>query len=81
MAKARAGFHGPYGLGTGLNQLFRGMGGAGVHLPPSCTGFTGEEKDRWRHGSLLYENTAYPGRLDFAMAPQLHGEDGSMSTM
>jgi ubiquinol-cytochrome c reductase cytochrome c1 subunit len=26
MAKARAGFHGPYG--TGMNQLFRGMGGA-----------------------------------------------------
>jgi len=26
MAKARAGFHGPYG--TGLNQLFRGLGGA-----------------------------------------------------
>ena len=26
MAKARAGFHGPYG--TGLNQLFKGMGGA-----------------------------------------------------
>ncbi|MDP1578415.1 MAG: cytochrome c1, partial [Cypionkella sp.] len=25
MAKARAGFHGPYGLG--LNQLFKGMGG------------------------------------------------------
>jgi ubiquinol-cytochrome c reductase cytochrome c1 subunit len=25
MAKARAGFHGPYG--TGINQLFRGMGG------------------------------------------------------
>ena len=29
MAKARAGFHGPYGLG--LNQLFKGMGGAGIH--------------------------------------------------
>ncbi len=26
MAKARAGFHGPYGLG--MNQLFKGMGGA-----------------------------------------------------
>ncbi len=26
MAKARAGFHGPYG--TGINQLFKGMGGA-----------------------------------------------------
>lgn len=42
MAKARAGFHGPYGLG--LNQLFRGMGGAeyihailtGYEEPPAC---------------------------------------------
>ncbi|NAZ35636.1 cytochrome c1 [Rubellimicrobium sp. CFH 75288] len=42
MAKARAGFHGPYG--TGLNQLFRGMGGpeyiasvlTGYRDPPDC---------------------------------------------
>ena len=42
MAKARAGFHGPYG--TGMAQLFRGMGGAeyiasiltGYADPPSC---------------------------------------------
>ena len=42
MAKARAGFHGPYGLG--LNQLFKGMGGAeyiaslltGYEEAPSC---------------------------------------------
>jgi ubiquinol-cytochrome c reductase cytochrome c1 subunit len=42
MAKARAGFHGPYG--TGMNQLFRGMGGAeymhailvGYEEPPAC---------------------------------------------
>ncbi len=42
MAKARAGFHGPYGLG--LNQLFKGMGGAeyihailvGYEEPPAC---------------------------------------------
>ena len=42
MAKARAGFHGPYG--TGINQLTRGMGGPeyiasllnGYHEPPSC---------------------------------------------
>jgi ubiquinol-cytochrome c reductase cytochrome c1 subunit len=42
MAKARAGFHGPYG--TGLSQLFNGMGGAeyiaslmtGYHEPPDC---------------------------------------------
>lgn len=42
MAKARAGFSGPYG--TGLNQLFRGMGGPeyihailmGYEEPPAC---------------------------------------------
>ena len=42
MAKARAGFHGPYG--TGLSQLFNGMGGAeyinsllaGYRDPPEC---------------------------------------------
>jgi ubiquinol-cytochrome c reductase cytochrome c1 subunit len=42
MAKARAGFHGPYG--TGINQLFRGMGGpeyihailTGYAEPPAC---------------------------------------------
>jgi ubiquinol-cytochrome c reductase cytochrome c1 subunit len=42
MAKARAGFSGPYGLG--INQLFRGMGGAeyihailvGYEDPPEC---------------------------------------------
>jgi len=42
MAKARAGFHGPYGLG--INQFFQGMGGAeyiasllmGYEDPPSC---------------------------------------------
>ena len=42
MAKARAGFHGPYGLG--VNQLFRGMGGPeyihallnGYEEPPAC---------------------------------------------
>lgn len=42
MAKKRAGFHGPYG--TGLNQLFRGMGGpeyiyslmTGYHEVPEC---------------------------------------------
>jgi ubiquinol-cytochrome c reductase cytochrome c1 subunit len=42
MAKARAGFSGPYG--TGMNQLFKGMGGAeyihailvGYEEPPAC---------------------------------------------
>ncbi len=42
MAKARAGFHGPYGLG--INQFLKGMGGAeyiaslltGYHEAPEC---------------------------------------------
>jgi ubiquinol-cytochrome c reductase cytochrome c1 subunit len=36
MAKARAGFHGPYGLG--INQLFRGMGGP-EHIYSVLTGY------------------------------------------
>ncbi len=49
MAKARAGFHGPYGLG--INQLFKGIGGPeyivaileGYHEAPACApeGFPG----------------------------------------
>ncbi|MCI2399985.1 cytochrome c1 [Aliiroseovarius subalbicans] len=69
MAKARAGFHGP--AGTGLNQLFRGMGGA-EYISAFLQGFTGEEKEV--AGSVLYENTAFPGGWT-AMAPQLYGED------
>ena len=50
MAKARAGFSGPYG--TGLNQLFKGMGGAeyiasiltGYHEEPECA-LEGEPMD------------------------------------
>ena len=38
MAKARAGFHGPYGLG--INQFFKGMGGA-EHIFSIMTGYTG----------------------------------------
>ena len=65
MAKARAGFHGPYGLG--LNQLFKGMGGA-EYIASVLTGYTGEEKEE--AGAVLYENTAYPGGW-IAMPPQL----------
>lgn len=36
MAKSRAGFHGPYG--TGLNQLFKGMGGA-EYIASLMTGY------------------------------------------
>ena len=69
MAKARAGFHGPYGLG--LNQLFRGMGGP-EYIASLLAGYTGEEREE--AGAILYENTAYPGGW-IAMPPPLLGED------
>jgi ubiquinol-cytochrome c reductase cytochrome c1 subunit len=68
MAKARAGFHGPYGLG--LNQLFKGMGGA-EYIASLLTGYTGEEKEQ--AGAIFYENTAFPGGW-IAMAPPLYDE-------
>ncbi|TNF20551.1 MAG: cytochrome c1 [Rhodobacteraceae bacterium] len=65
MAKARAGFHGPYG--SGLNQLFKGMGGA-EYISAILTGYTGEEKEE--AGTIFYENTAFPGGW-ISMAPPL----------
>lgn len=69
MAKARAGFHGPQG--TGINQLFKGMGGP-EYIVSILTGYTGEEKEE--AGTTFYENTAFPGGW-IAMAPPLYGED------
>ncbi|MEL7011872.1 MAG: cytochrome c1 [Pseudomonadota bacterium] len=69
MAKARAGFHGP--VGTGINQLFKGMGGP-EYIYSLLTGYTGEEKEE--AGTILYENTAFPGGW-ISMAPPLWGED------
>jgi ubiquinol-cytochrome c reductase cytochrome c1 subunit len=54
MAKARAGFHGPYG--TGINQLVRGMGGP-EYIHAILNGYTGEEKDEF--GTTFYENHAF----------------------
>ncbi|MCE8539910.1 cytochrome c1 [Ruegeria pomeroyi] len=68
MAKARAGFHGPYGLG--INQLFKGIGGA-EYIASLLTGYTGHEKEE--AGSILYENTAFPGGW-ISMAPPLSDE-------
>ncbi|MFY0615912.1 cytochrome c1 [Shimia sp.] len=65
MAKARAGFHGPYG--TGINQFFKGMGGP-EYITSILTGYTGEEKEE--AGTTFYENTAFPGGW-IAMAPPL----------
>ena len=68
MAKARAGFHGPNGLG--INQIVKGMGGA-EYIASILTGYTGEEKEE--AGTTLYKNTAFPGGW-IAMAPPLEDE-------
>ena len=68
MAKARAGFHGPYGLG--ISQFFRGMGGP-EYIASLLHGYTGKEKEE--SGAVLYENTAFSGGW-ISMAPPL--EDG-----
>lgn len=69
MAKARAGFHGPYGLG--INQIVKGMGGP-EYIASLLAGYTGEEKEE--AGSVLYENSAFPGGW-ISMAPPLYGDD------
>ncbi|MTJ04558.1 cytochrome c1 [Sediminimonas qiaohouensis] len=69
MAKKRAGFHGPYG--TGLSQLFNGMGGP-EYITAILTSYTGE--DKMEAGTMFYENTAFPGGW-ISMAPPLYGED------
>ncbi len=68
MAKARAGFHGPYG--TGINQLLRGIGGP-EYITSMLLGYTGEESEQ--AGTILYENEAFGGYM--AMAPVLYGDD------
>ncbi|WP_298937926.1 cytochrome c1 [uncultured Ruegeria sp.] len=80
MAKARAGFHGPYGLG--INQLVKGMGGA-EYVASLLDGYTGEEKEE--AGTILYENKAFPGGW-ISMAPPLSDEqldfaDGHANTV
>jgi ubiquinol-cytochrome c reductase cytochrome c1 subunit len=80
MAKARAGFHGPYG--TGINQLTKGMGGP-EYIYSILTGYTGEEKEEF--GSYFYENTAFPGGW-IAMNPPLSDDqvtyaDGTPATV
>lgn len=65
MAKARAGFHGPYGLG--INQFVNGIGGP-EYIASLLNGYTGKEKVE--AGATFYENTAFPGGW-IAMAPPL----------
>ncbi|MEM7237219.1 MAG: cytochrome c1 [Pseudomonadota bacterium] len=69
MAKARAGFHGPYGLG--INQMLKGIGGP-EYIYSLLTAYTGEEQEV--AGSVLYENDVYPGGL-ISMSQPLWGDD------
>jgi ubiquinol-cytochrome c reductase cytochrome c1 subunit len=68
IAKARAGFHGPYG--TGISQLFRGIGGP-EYLYSLLVGYTGEEKIE--AGTMFYENTAFAGGWISMGAPLFDG--------
>ncbi len=68
MAKARAGFHGPYGLG--INQLVKGMGGP-EYIYSTLVGYTGEEKET--AGVTFYGNSAFPGGW-IAMPPPISAD-------
>ena len=69
MAKARAGFHGPYGLG--INQLVNGIGGP-EYIMNLLLGFNEEEKEQ--AGTVLYGNNVYPGGW-IGMGQPLWGDD------
>jgi ubiquinol-cytochrome c reductase cytochrome c1 subunit len=80
MAKARAGFHGPVGLG--INQLLHGIGGP-EYIASLLHGYTGEE--RTEAGTTLYENTAFSGGW-ISMPPPLADDsvtyaDGTAATV
>jgi len=80
MAKARAGFHGPVGLG--INQLLHGIGGP-EYIASLLTSFTGEE--RTEAGVTLYGNSAFSGGW-ISMAPPLSDDqltyaDGTAATV
>lgn len=88
MAKARAGFHGPYG--SGMNQLFKGMGGAeyiaslmvGYEETPACApeDFEGSYNSAFAAGGYPDEckdedgHNTVPGSW-IAMSQPLYGED------
>ncbi len=65
MAKARAGFHGPVGLG--INQFLYGIGGP-EYIASLLTHYTGEDVEQF--GTILYENETFEGGL-ISMAPPL----------
>ncbi|WP_071674324.1 cytochrome c1 [Nioella nitratireducens] len=66
MAKSRAGFHGPYGLG--INQFLFGIGGP-EYIVSLLNGYTGEETTM--AGSTLYENHVFAGGM-IGMPPPLY---------
>ncbi len=70
MAKARAGFHGPYGLG--INQLLKGTGGP-EYIYSLLTSYTGNDIEQ--AGTILYENTAFQAGQYINMAQPLWGDD------
>jgi ubiquinol-cytochrome c reductase cytochrome c1 subunit len=79
MAKARVGFHGPYG--SGINQLIRGMGGS-EYIASFLLKYTGREDEQ--AGVVLYYNAAYGGYVQ--MPPVLMPDgvayaDGTEATM
>jgi ubiquinol-cytochrome c reductase cytochrome c1 subunit len=79
MAKARAGFHGPAGLG--INQLLHGIGGP-EYIATFVHAFTGHEEEVG--GVTLYENSAKGGFV--AMPPVLQDDlvtyqDGTPATV
>jgi ubiquinol-cytochrome c reductase cytochrome c1 subunit len=80
MAKARAGFHGPVGLG--INQLLRGTGGP-EYIASLLTGYTGEEQEL--AGTVLYGNSVFAGGW-ISMVPPLSDDlvtyqDGTPATV
>lgn len=80
MAKARAGFHGPAGLG--VNQFVKGIGGP-EYIYSLLTHYTGEEKEE--AGAILYENETFPGGY-ISMGPPLDDDlieyqDGTEATL
>ena len=80
MAKARAGFHGPYG--TGISQLINGIGGP-EYIHAILSSYTGDEVEQ--AGTVFYVNEAFStGQI--SMPPPLSDglityEDGTEATV
>lgn len=83
MAKARAGFHGPMGLG--ISQMVQGMGGP-EYIYSVLTGYSGEEKEE--AGSTFYENHTFstgwikmPAPLSEGLVTYQDGTEASVEQM